>query len=381
MSEEAWERLVTISREGLFPCIQCGKCMGGCPISLVSPTFNIRRVLNDVLVTKGEEVAHGRDVLWNCSACGTCKSRCPKGVSPMDMVFNLRSVLVEDGEVPSKVRDVLKSIDLRKNPWNMVGDSRKEWMEGLGIKSAAEAEVLYFVCCTPALDPRLQKIPKALAKAFERGGVSFGTLGADEVCCGNEIKRLGDIWNFEALMETNKESFNQSGVKEIVVTSPHCYNTFKNDYSGLTAEVKHYTQVLDGLLAENRITFTGQFARKVAYHDPCFLGKQNKIFDEPRRVLQAVPGLTYVEFDRCRERSLCCEGGGGRMWIEAFDAGEKTANVRVKEALELGVDVIAVACPFCLLTLEDAVKSGGHEEKLQVMDISEIVGQVLGGCP
>lgn len=344
---------------------------------MICGTFNVRRVLNDVLSTQGEEVAHGRDYLWNCSACGTCMSRCPKGVNPMEMVCNLRSVLVEDGEVPSKVRDVLKSIDLRKNPWNMVGDARKEWMQGLEVKSAADAEVLYFVCCTPALDPRLQKIPRALARAFSRGGVDFGTLGTEEVCCGNEIKRLGDIWNFEALMETNLGSFNTYSVKQIVVTSPHCYNTFKHDYVGLQAEVKHYTQVLDRLLLEERLDFSGSFAKKVAYHDPCFLGRQNKVFDEPRRVLKSVPGLTYLEFDRSRERSLCCEGGGGRMWIEAFNAKEKTANLRVQEALELGVDVIAVACPFCLLTLEDAVKTGGHEEKLQVMDISEIVGRVL----
>lgn len=344
---------------------------------MICTTFNVRRVLNDVVSTRGEEVAHGKDYLWNCSACGTCMSRCPKGVNPMEMVSTLRSVLVEDGEVPSKVRDVLKSIDLRKNPWNMMADARKEWMQGLDVKNIADAEVLYFVCCTPALDPRLQKIPKALAKAFNRGGVNFGTLGSEEVCCGHEIKRLGDIWNFEALMETNRESFNKYSVQQIVVTSPHCYNAFKNDYSGLQADVKHYTQILDSLLAENRIAFSGKFAKKVTYHDPCFLGRHNKIFDEPRRVLQKVPGLTYVEFDRCRERSLCCEGGGGRMWIDAFDAKEKTANIRVQEAIELGVDVIAVACPFCLLTLEDAVKSGGHEEKLQVMDIAEIVDRVL----
>ena len=377
MPEEEWERLVTIHRESLLPCIQCGKCMGGCPISMVCTTFNVRRVLNDVVGTQGEEVAHGRDYLWNCSACGTCMSRCPKGVDPMEMVFTLRSVLVEDGEVPPKVRDVLKSIDLRKNPWNMVGDARTDWMQGLDVKSIADAEVLYFVCCTAALDPRLQKIPKALAKAFQRGGVDFGTLGTEEVCCGHETRRLGDIWNFEALMETNRENFGKYSVQQIVVTSPHCYNAFKNDYSDLQVDVKHYTQVLDRLLAENRIAFSGTFAKKVAYHDPCFLGRHNKIFDEPRRVLQQVPGLSYVEFDRSRERSLCCEGGGGRMWIEAFDAEEKTANIRVQEAIELGVDVIAVSCPFCLLTLEDAVKTAGHEEKLQVMDISEIVGQVL----
>ena len=377
MSADEWERLVKISRDRLLPCIQCGKCTGGCPIALICKTFNIRRVLYEVLNTQGEEVAHHRDYLWNCSACGTCMNRCPKGVDPMDLVFTLRSILVEDGEIPLKVRDVLKSIDVRKNPWGMGKDSRAEWTEGLEVKNVADAEVLYFVCCTPAFDRRLQKIPRTIVKAFSKGAVDFGILGIEEVCCGNEIRRLGDLWNFEALRDKNMESFTTYPIKEIVVTSPHCYNAFIHDYPGLAVPIKHYTQKIDELLTEGRLAFTGDFIKKVCFHDPCFLGKHNKVFEEPRRILQAIPGLTYVEFDRARERSLCCEGGGGRMWIEAFDANERTANLRVKDALDLGVEVIATACPFCLLTLEDAVKIGGYEERLRIMDIMEIVDHVL----
>ncbi|WAC07425.1 MAG: (Fe-S)-binding protein [Thermodesulfobacteriota bacterium] len=377
MPEEEWKRLVTIGRERLFPCIQCGKCTGGCPIALVCKTFNVRRILNEVLYTEGEEVAHNKDYLWNCSACGTCMSRCPKGVDPMEMVLTLRSVLVEDGEIPAKVRDVLKSIDVRKNPWGMGKDSRTDWTRGLEVKNIADAEVLYYVCCTPAFDQRLQKVPRAIVKAFNKGGVNFGILGLEEVCCGNEIKRLGDLWNFEALREKNLENFKKYPIKQIVVTSPHCYNSFIHDYPGLDVEVKHYTQKIDELLTEGRLAFTGEFTKKVAFHDPCFLGKHNQVFDEPRRILQRVPGLNYVEFDRCRERSLCCEGGGGRMWIEAFDAKDRTANLRVREAIDLGVEVIATSCPFCLLTLEDAIKIGRYEERLKVMDIMEIIDLVL----
>ena len=377
MPAEEWERLVTISRERLFPCIQCGKCTGGCPISSICKTFNVRRMLGEVLDTEGEEVAQHKEYLWNCSTCGTCTSRCPKGVDPMDMVLTLRSVLVEDGQIPVKVSDVLKSIDIRKNPWGVGNDARTEWAEGLEVKNIAEAEVLYYVCCTPAFDKRLQKVPRTIVKALNKGGVDFGILGLEEVCCGNEIKRLGDRWNFEALMEKNLENFKKHHITEIVATSPHCYNSFIHEYPGLRVPVKHYTQKIDELLTAGRLSFSGEFAKKVVFHDPCFLGKHNKVFDEPRRVLQRIPGLTYVEFDRCRERSLCCEGGGGRMWIEAFDTKERTVNIRVKDALDLGVDVIATACPFCLLTLEDAVKNGGYEEQLRVMDIMEIVDQVL----
>jgi len=237
MPAEELDRLVTISRERLFSCIQCGKCTGGCPIALICNTFNVRRVLNDVLDTQGEEVAHNKDYLWNCSACGTCTSRCPKGVDPMDMVLTLRSVLVEDGEIPTKVSDVLKSIDVRKNPWGIGQHERTQWAEGLEVKNIADAEVLYFVCCTPAFDRRLQKIPQTMVKAFNKAGVNFGILGVDEVCCGNEIKRLGDIWNFEALRDQNLENFTKYPIKEIVVTSPHCYNSFLHDYPGLEVPV------------------------------------------------------------------------------------------------------------------------------------------------
>jgi len=377
MSEEEWERLVTIHRERFLSCIQCGKCTGGCPISLVSKAFNIRHILYDVLNTEGEDVARSKEFLWNCSACGTCMARCPKSVDPLEMILTLRSVLVEDGEVPIKVRDVLKSIDIRKNPWGIGKDMRTEWAEGLDVKHIKDADVLYFVCCTAAYDKRMQKVPKALVKVLQKADINFGTLGIDEVCCGNEIKRLGDIWNAELLMEKNMENFRKYPIQQIVVTSPHCYNAFKNDYVDLDIDVFHYTQVVDQFIREEKIRFSKEFKKKVTFHDPCFLGRHNNIFDEPRTILKSIPGLDYVEFDRCRERSLCCEGGGGRMWIEAFDAEERTANIRVREALDLGVDVIATACPFCFLTLEDAVKTGGYENQLKVMDIMEIVDMVL----
>jgi Fe-S oxidoreductase len=307
-------------------------------------------------------------------------NRCPKGVDPMAEVINLRSVLVEDGAVPKKISDVLKSIDIRKNPWGMGKDLRVDWIEGLNVKNIVDTpdvEVLYFVCCTPAFDKRLQKIPRGISKVLQKAGIEFGILGVEEVCCGNEIKRLGDIWDFEALRDKNMENFTKYPIKQIIVSSPHCFNTFKNEYTELKAEVKHYTQVVDELISQKRLTFSKGFSKKVTYHDPCFLGKHNKVFEEPRRILQSIPELTFIEFDRSRDRSLCCEGGGGRMWIEAFEATERTATIRVKDALDMGVDVIATACPFCILTLEDAVKTLGLEDKLKVMDVIEIVGQAM----
>jgi Fe-S oxidoreductase len=292
----------------------------------------------------------------------------------------MRSVLVEDGHIPPKIRDVLKSISIRGNPWNIGQEKRSEWAEGLNVKNIADAEVLYYVCCTTAFDARLQKIAKALTKTFQKAGVNFGTLGNDEVCCGNEIRRMGDIWSFDALKEMNLDLFKQFPIKQIITTSPHCFNTFKNEYPelrGLSIDVKHYTQVVSDLIKKKKLKFTKKFEKTVTYHDPCFLGRQNQIFDEPRHVLASIPSLNFIEMDRARERALCCEGGGGRMWIEAFEAKERTASIRVREAMDIGAEVLATACPFCLLTLEDAVKSGGFEDQIQVLDIMEIVNQVI----
>ena len=374
---EELERLAYILRDPLFPCIQCGKCTGGCPISVISPHFNIRRLLYEILNSEGEDIAQKKEMIWDCSTCTTCVQRCPKQVDPADLVISVRSVLVEDGQVPPKIRDVLKSISIRGNPWNIGQEKRSEWAEGLEIKNIADAEVLYYVGCTPAFDPRLHKIAKSLAKTLNKAGVNFGTLGNDEVCCGNEIRRMGDIWSFDALKEMNMEMFTQFPIKQIITTSPHCYNTFKNEYKELDIEVNHYSQVIADLIKQKKLTFSKKFEKTVTYHDPCFLGRQNQIFDEPRAILKSIPSLNFVEMDRVRERALCCEGGGGRMWIEAHETMERTATIRVQEALDCGAEILATACPFCLLTLEDAVKSKDLEDKIQVLDIIEIVSQVI----
>jgi len=376
MSAET-ERLAYILRDPLFPCIQCGKCTGGCPISSISSHFNIRRLLYEILNSEGENIAHQKEMLWDCSTCTTCVKRCPKQVDPADLIISMRSVLVEDGQIPPKIRDVLKSISIRGNPWNIGQEKRSEWAKGLEIKSIAAAEILYYVGCTPAFDPRLHKVARALAKTLNHACINFGTLGNDEVCCGNEIRRMGDIWSFDALKEMNLEMFKQFPIKQIITTSPHCYNTFKNEYTELAIEVKHYTQIISDLIKKKKLTFSKKYEKMVTYHDPCFLGRQNQVFEEPRAILKSIPSLNFIEMDRARERALCCEGGGGRMWIEAFETTKRTASIRVKEALDCGAEVLSTACPFCLLTLEDAVKSEGFEDRIQVLDIMEIVSQVI----
>jgi Fe-S oxidoreductase len=220
-------------------------------------------------------------------------------------------------------------------------------------------------------------VPRALVRAFAAAGVDFGTLGTQESCCGNEVRRMGEMGLFEMLVEENGEIIRGVGAGRLVTTSPHCFNTFKNEYSLDGMEVLHYTQLVARLIEEGRLKLANEVKKKITYHDPCFLGKQNHVFDEPRAVLAAIPGVELVEMDRSRERSLCCEGGGGRMWAEGTNLEERLASQRVHEAAETGAEILAVACPFCLLTLEDAVKVQGLDERLKVMDIMELVNLAL----
>lgn len=379
--QDAYERCVYLERLGLFGCVQCGKCTAGCPINYVTTPdepFNIRRLVYEVLDAPSEEIASEKHFLWQCTTCATCNLRCPKEVNPRDVVMNLRSILVEDGSLPPAIRDVLKSISINYNPWSLGKEKRAEWFKGLELKDASEAEVCLYVGCTPAFDSRLQKVARAAVGILQKLGIDFGIFGTEEICCGNEIKRLGDIWSFDALREANTEMFNgYENIKQVMTISPHCWNTFANEYPGLNPEVLHYSMFLARQLEAGALKPSKEFAKRVVYHDPCFLGKQNAIYDEPRALLAAVPGIDFVEFDRNRENSLCCEGGGGRMWIEIEHAPERLANIRVRDAVEMGAEVIAVACPFCLLTLEDAVKAMDLEGKLQVLDIMEIINTTI----
>jgi Fe-S oxidoreductase len=377
--EETYERCVYLERLGLFGCVQCGKCTAGCPLNYVTLSeepFNIRTLVYDVLNADSEALASEKHNLWQCTTCSTCSIRCPKEVEPKDVVMNLRSILVEDGTLPPAIRDVLKSISINYNPWSLGKEKRAEWYKGLELKDASEEELCLYVGCTPAFDSRLQKVARSIVSVLQKTKTGFGIFGIEEICCGNEIKRLGDIWSFDALREANTEVFNgYENIKKIITISPHCFNTFKNEYPGLNPEVVHYTQFFSSLTKQIQSVSSKDFNKKVAYHDPCFLGKQNSLYEEPRNILKSINGLELIEFDRNRENSLCCEGGGGRMWIEIEDAPDRLANIRVKDAVDMGVDVIAVACPFCLLTIEDAVKAMDLEDKLQVMDIMEIVAQ------
>ncbi len=362
----------------LYDCIQCGRCTGGCPVSMRS-RLNPRRLIYEALLGV-KFVPSERTEIWECTSCATCIQRCPKKVRPMDLVIHLRSDIIESGRIRPAVRDALESTFLHGNPWGRAREKRTEWIGDEKVKILKEGEsvdILYYVCCTAAYDTRVQEVARSIIKIMNRLNLDYAILGNEENCCSNEMNKMGEKGLFEISMEKNIELFSKYRFSKMVTTSPHCFHTFKNDYPEADYQLFHYTQFFSMLIDDGILKFSKELKSKITYHDPCFLGKQNKIFEEPRKILQSIPGVEYIEMDRSRERSLCCEGGGGRMWIESESQEERLAEIRVKDAVSSGAEILATACPFCLLTLEDAVKTTGNEEKIRVCDISEIIEEII----
>lgn len=365
----------------LLECIQCGRCTGGCPVSMKT-ALNIRSIIYEVLIEDSVDPSL-LPVLWDCTNCLTCTIRCPKDIKPADVIIGLRGYVVGEGKgVPPRVRDALMSAFTRGNTLGFATEDREAWAEGLdfevkNILDQGETDLWFYVGCTPAYDPRIQPATRALATVLQQTGIEFGTLGMDEFCCGHEIRRIGEAEGFESMVEEYHEMMKEFKAERMVTVSPHCFNAFKNEYGDMPFPVQHYTQLLADLLDGGKLSFQKEVGKKVTYHDPCFLGKHNQIYDEPRHILQRLPGVEFEDLDRSRERSVCCEGGGGRMWAEGTNADERLAHQRVRDTIDLGAEVLAVACPFCLLTLEDAVKILGLEDKLQVMDILELVSLAM----
>lgn len=376
------EELAAIKNLDFNVCMQCGECTGSCPVFSKSK-LNPRRLMLETaylvnpLTMSPKLDIYERSEVWDCTTCSTCSSRCPRDVKPMDVLIGLRSLLIEEGQVPSTLGEALEGVFKYGNPWGLSRGKRADWAQDLTVKRTSEDEkaaLLYFVGCAASYDSRAQEVARALAKSLKALKADFSILGNKETCCGNEVYSLGEKGLFEELVDKNLNLFDRYGVDQIITTSPHCFHAFKNRY-GKNLAVQHYTQYLADRIDEGKVKFQGKFEKVVTYQDPCFLGKHNNIYDEPRKILENIPGMKFTELDMSRKRSVCCEGGGGRMWHDI--PGERLAEARIKEALDVGAEVLAVACPFCLLTFDDAVKTTGTEDAIQIMDIMEILAKVL----
>lgn len=320
---------------------------------------------------------HDKNEVWDCTTCSTCSYRCPREAKPMDVVVALRSFLLENGNVPRNLVEILEGIFKHGNPWSISRSRRSEWAKELNVKYASEvknAGLLYFVGCTPSYDLRSQGVAKAIVDNLNKLKIDFSILGNEESCCGNEVYSIGEMGLFEELKEYNLTIFDKYHVEQIITTSPHCYNAFKNRY-GTKLQAIHYTQYFAELLDSGKLKPSKKLRKTVTYHDPCFLGKHNDVYEEPRKLIENIQGVRFIEMSRSRKRSLCCEGGGGRMWYDI--PGRRLSEKRIEEALDMGAEIIATACPFCLLTLEDSVKTMGNEDKIQVKDVAELVAEAL----
>lgn len=366
--------------EALKSCYQCGTCTGTCPWNLVS-TFLSRRLIHKAQLGV---VDFENEEIWKCVNCKACVQVCPRGVEIPDVMRAIRRVVVEvgAGKIPDSLRISGKNLSSAGNPLGEPAEKRTDWSKGLHVKAFTQGtELLYFACCYQSYDQRCREVAKATAGLLQKLGVDFGILGDEQACCGESIRRAGHESYFQRLAQKNVELFNGAGVKKVLVTSPHCYQTFKSEYGALGAniEVVHHSQLLAGLVRDGKLKFSRELNKKVTYHDSCCLGRclgNEAIYDEPRQLLSGIPGLELVEMKDNREHALCCGGGSGGLWQDT-KKGERFADLRVQQALETGAQVLAVACPYCMVMFQDSVLSSGKADAIVVKDISEIAAEAL----
>ncbi len=364
--------------EAFKRCYQCGLCDVVCPWNRVRK-FSMRRIVREA--TFGMTDIESDDI-WLCSTCGSCPQQCPRDVRQIESGVALRRIATEYGVFPTTakpIRGVSASLTGEGNPLNEKREDRAKWAEGLSVKPFnEEMEILYFSGCYLSYDPRLKKVAAATAAILNKAGVDYGILGTKENCCGESIRKAGDEELFRRLAKENIKTFIDSGVKKVLVSSPHCYHTFKNEYPEFMVhfEVVHMAQYLAELIDAGRLALKKAYDKKVTYHDPCYLGRHNGVYEEPRQVLKKVPGLALNEMPEARDNSLCCGGGGGRIWMETMK-GERFSDIRIAQAVDVGAEVLATSCPYCITHFEESRLSLEDSESLAIKDITEIVAETL----
>ena len=359
-------------------CYQCGLCDTVCPWNRVR-AFSMRKIIREA--TFGLTDIETEE-MWRCTTCGNCPRQCPRGVKIIEAGVSLRRISTEYGVFPtpvSPVKGVAASLLGKGNPLGEDRGKRADWAQGLSVKPFTEGmEILYFPGCYLCYDPRLKKVASATANILNKAGVDFGILGNKENCCGESIRKTGDEELFKRLARENIKAFVENGVKKILVSSPHCYHTFKNEYPEFMVnfEVVHISQYLFELIQEGRLEITKEFGKKVTYHDPCYLGRHNGVYDEPREVLRKIPGLELTEMADSLEDSLCCGGGGGRIWMETVK-GERFSDLRLDQAVGVGAEVLATSCPYCITHFEESRIALEDGQAPEIMDITEILQEVI----
>jgi Fe-S oxidoreductase len=391
-------------------CTECGRCQSVCPAwntdKPLSPKLLIMGLRDNMFSSSSRLLANGSgdgesggeepetlvpnvidpDVLWSCTTCGSCVEQCPVDIEHIDAIVDMRryEVLMES-RFPSEAGLMLRNIENQGDPWGLGQSKRTEWTESLDFEIPVvngsvpdEVEYLLWVGCAGALDERARKGVQATARMLHRAGVTFAILGPKESCTGDPARRLGNEYLYQEQGKLNIATLNDVGAKKIIATCPHCFNSIKNEYPALGGnyEVIHHAELLDHLVASGRLVPGSGYNGTVTYHDPCYLGRHNRVFDEPRSVIDAIPGAKQVEMKRCRERGFCCGAGGARMWLEE-NIGTRVNMNRTAEAIDTGADVVSTACPYCMIMLDDAVRANAKEDEVRVLDLSQLVEESL----
>jgi Fe-S oxidoreductase len=390
----------------LLTCTECGRCQSQCPAwatgKPLSPKLLVMDLRDELLSSAPRLVGRGRtaggqgsrrlvpdviepDVLWSCTTCGACVEQCPVDIEHVDTILDIRRhQVMAESDFPPEAATMLRNIESRGDPWGFGAARRLEWAEGLGFEvpeAGAElpggTEYLFWVGCAGAFDDRAKRTTQALARLLHRAGVGFAVLGKRESCTGDPARRLGNEYLYQEQARKNIGALRSLEPAKILTSCPHCFNTLSNEYPALGADfaVLHHSQLLASLSGSGRLQ-PGRLDALVTYHDPCYLGRHNRVFDAPRSAIASVPGLRAVEMHRCRERSFCCGAGGARMWMEE-QLGTRVNIERANEALSTGAGVIGTACPYCLIMLDDAVRALGRQSEVEVLDIAQVLERSL----
>jgi Fe-S oxidoreductase len=387
-----------------YSCTECGRCEENCPTYVTGKPLThkqLNQTIKHHLLDSARTLLEEKDpseklpflvggpisaeTIWACTTCGWCETACPVFIENVPRIIDMRRYQVQvQSDFPPEAQNVFKGMESQGNPWGLDQSSRASWCADLNVPLASaggDYDYLFWVGCAGSYDDRQKKVSRALVSIFRQAGIKFAILGTEEGCSGDPARRLGNEYLFQTLAAANVDTLKKyAQKKKIIAQCPHCFNTIKNEYPQFDGvfEVVHHAQLLEELLRDRRVTPTVPMTETVTYHDSCYLGRHNGVYDAPRETLRAVPGLKILEMPRNKREGFCCGAGGGRMWLEE-KIGSRINQNRVDEAAGTGAAVIATACPFCTTMMKDGVNETGREEKLRVMDVAEVLAQSIGG--